>query len=110
MDFSQIALSRQEKAILKKSSQIDVLEKDCQILLTLKLVDKVYKQERPGGMPRSTGWCHINDNGILYLRYRKDVNRTRYTIPIIVSAITAIITTELEDLIPRLWSLILQWI
>lgn len=103
MDFSQIVLSHKEMRILKHALQANILSKDCERLIRLNLVEQILHQNSPGAMPILTGWCHINDNGISYLLYRKDLNRTRYTIPIAVSVITTAIINVGVYLVPRLW-------
>lgn len=110
MDFDKIALTLCEAHTLKLSSKKLVKKSKCNRLLRLKLVCEIKEQPIPGGMPIGIGLCKISEKGIDYLLYRKDFNRTRFTLPIIVSIITTIIMNVGLWLLPRLLRLIQQWI
>lgn len=109
MDFSQIVLNHSEKLTLKKSVKQPVPENQCSRLLNLNFVDPEYVQ-KPGNMPTHTGFCRINNNGKAYLLYRRDVNLTRYFIPIVVSLTTTLLLNGTVMLLPHLLGLIQQWI
>lgn len=106
MEFSQIVLTIREKHALKLSSKHPVKKSRCERLLRLKLVHEINKQLSPGGMPTGTGMCEISESGIDYLLYRKDLNRTRFTVPIIVSVITTLLLNGIIWLLPRMLQLI----
>ena len=106
MEFSQIVLTIREKHTLKLSSKRPVEISRCVRLLRLKLVREIKEQSSPGGMPSGTGMCEISENGIDYLLYRKDLNRTRFTIPIIVSVITTLLLNGIIWLLPRLLNML----
>ena len=91
MDFDKIVLNFPEIITLKKSKLYAVDKSRCLRLLRLGLVCELKEQKSNGCMPTGTGVCKISDKGIDYLLYRKDLNRTRFTIPIIVSVITTIL-------------------
>ena len=110
MDFDKIVLNMREKQILKLTVKTPVEKSKCDRLLRLKLVHEIKEQLSPGGMPTGTGMCRISENGIDYLLYRKDLNRTRFTIPIIVSLITTVLLNAGIKLLPRLLCLIQQWL
>ena len=106
MEFSQIVLTIREKRVLKLSSRLPIEKSRCERLLRLKLVHEIKEQLSPGGMPTGTVMCEISNIGIDYLLYRKDLNRTRFTIPIIVSVITTLLLNGIIWLLPRLLQLI----
>lgn len=106
MEFSQIVLTIREKHTLKISAIRPVEKSRCERLLRLKLVHELKEQSSPGGMPTGTGMCEISEIGIDYLLYRKDLNRTRFTIPIIVSVITTLLLNGIIWLLPHLLQLI----
>lgn len=110
MEFSQIVLNFREKHILKLSSKHPVEKCKCERLLRLKLVYEIKEQSSPGWKPTGTGMCEISENGIDYLLYRKDLNRSRFTIPIIVSIITTLLLNGIIWSLPRLLSLLQQLI
>lgn len=101
MDFKNIVLTFSEKRILKWSRHHLVKVKYCKRLLRLKLVTET-KTGTPGNMPVGTGLCKISDLGIDYLLHSKDLNRTRFTIPIIVSIIANIVISLIKPEIPLL--------
>ena len=106
MEFSQIVLTIREKHELKLSSKQSIKKSRCKRLLRLKLVYEIMEQSSPGEMPTGTGMCKISEKGIDYLLYRKDLNRTRFTIPIIVSVITTLLLNGAMWLLPRMLQLI----
>lgn len=106
MDFDKIVLTLHEKQILKLSSKKAISSKQCERLLRLQLVYEITEQASPGSMPRKTGMCQITNLGTDYLLYRKEINRTQFVIPIIVTILTNIALQILKYGIP----LLLQWI
>lgn len=106
MEFGQIVLNIREKHTLKLSARHPVKKSRCERLLRLRLVHEIKEQLSPGGMPTGTGMCEISESGIDYLLYRKDLNRTRFTMPIIVSIITTLLLNGIIWLLPRLLQLI----
>ena len=109
MDFSQIVLNHHEKKLLKQSSKYPVPENQCFRLLDLGFVDREYSQA-PGSMPVSIGLCRINNTGKAYLLYRKDINRTRYFVPIVVSIATTLLLNGIIQLLLRMSDMIQRWI
>lgn len=106
MDFSQIVLNVKENRILKLSAKNPVETSKCKRLLRLNLVYEIKEQKSPGGKPVGTGMCKISKTGIDYLMYRKDLNRSRFIIPIIVSITTSILINGIIWLLPHM----LHWI
>ena len=70
-EFQYILLSKTEYRLLLKSRVEKVPEDMCKSLLYYHLVDCI-KSAEPGGMPVSTGFCKINDNGERYILYKID--------------------------------------
>lgn len=105
MDFDKIVLTFSELMFLRKSRKKQIQISKCKRLLRLRLVYEL-KSCVPGNMPVGTGYCKITNFGKDYLLYRKDLNRTRFLIPIFVSIITTAIINAGIWLLPRL----LHWI
>ena len=108
MDIDKIVLTLPEKRILKKSINHSVEKGKCKRLLRFGLVAEEMNFS-PGSKPCGTGKCKISPFGIDYLRFRKDFNRTRFTIPIVVSFLTnlALYLTQAE-ILPLLKQLLSQ--
>lgn len=110
MNFQEIILSHSETRLLKSSIRHTIPADKCKRLLRLGLVCETTLQTERGGIPRKTGLCIISDLGVDYLSFRKDLNRTRFVIPIIVSVITTAIINAGIYWLPKLLSLIQELI
>ena len=106
MEFGHIVLTIHEKHALKLSATRPIEKSRCERLLRLKLVHEIQEQLSPGGMPVGTGMCEISEIGADYLLYWKDLNRSRFTIPIVTSIITTLLLDGVIWLLPRMLQLI----
>lgn len=103
MDFSHIALSRQEKKLLRMSKCTTIEYSDR--LFRLHFIEEICSHT-PGNKPVGTGKYVISPSGIDYLMYRRDLNRTRVFIPIAVSLITNLVIFLIQYYMPLLLSLL----
>lgn len=92
MDFSSIALSKDEVKTLRKSVNASVSDRYCDRLLRHQLIEHECTHVK-GEMPKPTGAFRATDAGIDYLAYYDNQTRliwlTNAKIPIIVSFITS---------------------
>ena len=108
MDIDKIALTFPEKHILKKSIKHEIEKDKCERLLRFGLVTEEMRIS-PGNKPCGTGKCKISPLGIDYLRFRKDFNRTRFSIPIVVSLLTNLALYLMQsEILPLLKQLLSQ--
>ena len=103
MDFSHIALSRQEMKLLRMSKRTAIEYSDR--LFRLHFIEELCSHT-PGNKPVGTGKYVISPSGIDYLMYRRDLNRTRVFIPIAISLITNLVIFLIRDCMPLLLSLL----
>ena len=105
MDFSHIALTRQETKLLRLSRN-HTIEYNSR-LLRLRFIEEL-STHVPGNKPVGTGEYVISNLGNDYLMYRRDLNRTRVIIPIAVSLITNLVLFLIRYYMPLLLSLLQQ--
>ena len=72
LTFDQIALSKREYRLLKKTSKHKIALSTCPRLKELGLIDEIFDPVS-GYMPHATGYAQINKNGINYLAYKRDI-------------------------------------
>lgn len=108
MEIDKMVLTFPEKRILKKSIKHAIEKDKCERLLRFGLVAEEMSIS-PGSKPCGNGKCKISPLGIDYLQFRKDFNRTRFSIPIVVSLLTnlALYLTQ-SEILPLLKQLLSQ--
>lgn len=105
MDFSQIVLSGGEKKILRESRSTKVKLDDNHPLVRHGFVNEV-TSHNPGGFPTGTGFYRISHRGEDYIKYRRDLLRARFWLPVSVSIITTLLLNGIIRLWPQMLTLI----
>ena len=105
MDFDQIALTRSERAALKRSAKKTIPITCCARLLRFHLVEEEY-EHKPGYQGKPLGICRITDKGRDYLLYSRQSRQLLYLksmwLPIGLTLATNLILRLLEWLSPHI--------